>query len=180
MTTIVNLFGGPGSGKSTLAAGLFYEMKKRGMSVELVTEFVKDWAWEGKPIDIYSQPVIMGNQIQRETRLFGKVDYVITDSPVLIGGFYGEYYGLEGASRNSAFNYLNQRDDNGIKEINLFIPALASYQEQGRYQSKAEAEKIGTEMYDWLSKYGVWFTTVQTREPVDILKQFILRKPEAA
>ena len=41
MTYIINLIGSPGSGKSTLAALLFGEMKKRGYSVDLVTEYAK-------------------------------------------------------------------------------------------------------------------------------------------
>ena len=34
---IINIWGGPGVGKSTAAAGLFYEMKKLQLNVELVT-----------------------------------------------------------------------------------------------------------------------------------------------
>jgi hypothetical protein len=41
MTKIINLFGGPGIGKSTQAAGLYYEMKKLNMNVEMPYEFPK-------------------------------------------------------------------------------------------------------------------------------------------
>lgn len=37
----INLFAGPGTGKSTTAAGVFFEMKRSGMSVEYVTEYAK-------------------------------------------------------------------------------------------------------------------------------------------
>jgi len=40
-TKVINLFAGPGAGKSTTAAGLFAEMKRANVDVELVTEYVK-------------------------------------------------------------------------------------------------------------------------------------------
>ena len=43
---VINLVGGPGCGKSTTAAGLFYELKRRDYSVELVTEYAKSRVWE--------------------------------------------------------------------------------------------------------------------------------------
>jgi len=46
MTTIINLFSGPSGGKSSIAAGLFYKMKRNGLSVELVPEVAKDYVYE--------------------------------------------------------------------------------------------------------------------------------------
>ena len=43
----INIYGGPGVGKSTLAASIFAFMKKRGDNVELVQEFVKQFAYLG-------------------------------------------------------------------------------------------------------------------------------------
>jgi pantothenate kinase len=43
-TTIINVYGGPGAGKSTSAAYLYYLLKVAGKNVELVREYVKDWA----------------------------------------------------------------------------------------------------------------------------------------
>jgi len=38
MATHINLFGSPGAGKSTNRARLFYELKKRQLKVEEITE----------------------------------------------------------------------------------------------------------------------------------------------
>jgi nucleoside-triphosphatase THEP1 len=46
MTTIINLYGWPGVGKSALVAKTFTTMKDIGYNVELVSEYVKQWAWE--------------------------------------------------------------------------------------------------------------------------------------
>ena len=66
---IVNLFGGPGSGKSTTAAGLFYEVKKLKLNVELVTEYAKDAVWEKRHNLLDDQIYIFAKQQRRISRL---------------------------------------------------------------------------------------------------------------
>lgn len=85
MTIIINLFGAPGCGKSTTAAGLFYYMKLAGKEVELVTEFAKDLTWAERTDELNNQLFVSGNQWNRLTRLLGKVDYIVTDAPILAG-----------------------------------------------------------------------------------------------
>src|ERR1019366_3530915 len=96
-TLVINLFGSPGSGKSTLAADLFSEMKKHDYQVEMVREWVKLWAWEGRSMSYADQVIVFGNQVHEETSLYGKVDMIITDSPLILSGFY------EDANHNSRF-----------------------------------------------------------------------------
>jgi tRNA uridine 5-carbamoylmethylation protein Kti12 len=81
MTTVINLFGGPGTGKSTLATNLFYIMKSKDINVELVREYVKSWAYNNREPKEYDLIYLLGKQSSYETQLYGKVDYVVTDSP---------------------------------------------------------------------------------------------------
>ena len=85
---VINVIAGPGAGKSTLASGLYHEAKRRGWSVELVTEVAKDLVWEGRHCALSNQAYVFGRQIQRLHRLIGQVDYVITDSPILLSAIY--------------------------------------------------------------------------------------------
>ena len=48
VTTVINLFGAPGSGKSVNASKIYAALKETGLDAELVTEYVKQWAWEGR------------------------------------------------------------------------------------------------------------------------------------
>jgi len=64
MTTVINILGGSGCGKTTTAAGLFYEMKKQRISCELVQEFVKIWAYEGRDIFQRDQALILEKHMQ--------------------------------------------------------------------------------------------------------------------
>ena len=87
-TKVVNFFAPPGSGKSTTAAGTFFKMKLLGLNVELVTEFAKDMCWAGRHQEMYNQVYIISKQFHKMYRLIGQVDYIITDSPLLLGLIY--------------------------------------------------------------------------------------------
>lgn len=87
---VVNLFGAPGAGKSTGAAYVFSQLKAAGINAELVTEFAKDKVWEETKAVFDNQAYIFGKQYFRISRLEGKVDVVITDSPILLSAFYNK------------------------------------------------------------------------------------------
>ena len=91
-TKIINLFGPSGCGKSSGAAYIFSKLKMIGISCELVPEYAKDKVWEGNK-EIFlpeNQVYIFGKQYYRISRLIGKVDYVITDSPILLSNVYNK------------------------------------------------------------------------------------------
>ena len=77
-TKIVNFYGGPSVGKSTSAAYCFAALKQRGINSELIREFVKEYCWQGRPLDTYSQFYFLGKQIHKESMVLGKVDIAIT------------------------------------------------------------------------------------------------------
>jgi len=92
MSLIINFFGGPGIGKSTQASGLFTKMKKNQMNVEQTYEFPKLMAWEENYSAVKDQFYITANQHRNITRLYNKVDYIIVDSPIILGLIYKERY----------------------------------------------------------------------------------------
>lgn len=90
-TKVINLFGNPGSGKSTTASYLFSELKAKGYEVELVVDVAKDLVWDNDLYRLSNQLLVFSNQLQKLDRLIDKVDYAITDSPLLMQiGFYKE------------------------------------------------------------------------------------------
>lgn len=135
---IINLFAGPGCGKSTTAAGLFYEMKLRHMNVELVTEYAKDKTWEEHDSALADQLYILAKQHRRISRLKGKVDWVVTDGPILQGLAYvpDDYFAhfkplvLEMVNTYNNHNILLQRDSS------------VTYQSQGRSQDLHGAQRM--------------------------------------
>lgn len=142
-TYVVNLFGGPGSGKSTTAAGLFYEMKKRGESVELVREYCKPWAWRGWPINKWDGLHFLGSELYAQSTLYGKVDTIITDAPLYIMAVYERMYNAGSQLILRAVEDLvNQQENEGIYQVNCMVNREKAYVPAGRNETEAQARKV--------------------------------------
>jgi deoxyadenosine/deoxycytidine kinase len=144
-TTIINLYGGPGAGKSTSAAYFYYLLKTQHVNVELVREYVKDWAWEGRNISTYDQIYFLGKQVRRESMLYGKVDYIVTDSPVFMNLYYAQRYctpTLAEGVRASTLAFYRQAAEDGHKHIHILLNRNKPYLSEGRYQTEQEAKEI--------------------------------------
>lgn len=127
---IINLFGAPGAGKSTGAAYVFSQLKAAGVNAELVTEFAKDKVWEGTKAVFENQAYIFGKQYFRISRLEGKVDVVITDSPILLSAFYNDNDHVLGEEFDKlvskVFDYYN-RIDVFVHRVKPFNGDFAGY-----------------------------------------------------
>lgn len=153
MTTYINLFGGPGVGKSTLAAELFSRLKKLGKSVELVTEFAKDLVWENRRETLQIQPYVSMKQFRNLARLKGKVDYVITDSPIMKDSVYARRYARE---LPQAYHELLYFLHNNLGDsINILLTRQYDYKQNGRYQTEHEAIDIDKELRFMLELYEI-------------------------
>lgn len=91
-TLLVNLHGGPGAGKTTLAHELTADLSKAGVLTEYVPERAKELVWEGRRdlLDgtVGNQELVTGEQWSRISRLLGKVEAIVTDSPIELGAIY--------------------------------------------------------------------------------------------
>lgn len=143
-TTVINLFGGSGCGKSTTAALLFARMKLLGMHVELVREYVKYWAWNDRKVKEHDQLYLLGKQSAYESMLYGKVDYIVTDSPVLLAGLYQEIRsnGQENYVTEAAKSFLSQSRRNGVSYRNFFLERSKPFDTRGRWETEEEAKEI--------------------------------------
>jgi len=132
---IINLFGEPGAGKSTIAAGLFYLMKIHGYEVELVTEFAKDLTWSERYIDLNDQLMVTANQHNRIHRLKKKVDYIITDSPIIAGILYypKDYF--------PSYVTLLQEIHHSYNNTNILLKRIKKYNKNGRNQTEKQAKE---------------------------------------
>jgi hypothetical protein len=146
---VINFFAGPGSGKSTCAAGVFTAMKHRDIKCELVTEYAKDMTYENRHLTLSDQLYMLAKQNQRLKRLEGKVDYAITDSPLIMGLVYQ----VEGYYEN--FAPLVKEIFNSYDNVNFFIERLKKYQTYGRNQTEEQAKGKDLEIIHLLAKYSI-------------------------
>ena len=166
-TTVVNFFGGPGTGKSTLACDLFGLLKRHGTNVELVREYVKEWAWEGRRIKPFDQFYITAKQFRRESLLYNKVEYVITDSPILIGPFYEFYYNETDIVLPSVRSLIEHLKSYNVEHKNFFIQRNKPYVQEGRYESENEARNIDKHMRAYLDTLGIKYYYINDREDTE-------------
>lgn len=153
MTTVINLLGSPSTGKSTLACELFAKMKYQGYNVELVREVAKELAWEGRVPTAFDQMYIIGEQIKRESSLYGKVDYIITDSPIILGGFYMEYNHKEKFMTPMIKEFYNFSQTQNIMFLNYFLSRTQEYCPKGRFQTEEEAKLIDTALEIYVAEH---------------------------
>lgn len=136
MSTVINLWGGPGTGKSTTAAELFALMKHDGYSVELVREYAKELVWAGKPL---IQKDILEVQSQRMLDLLGKVDYIITDSPLNLTKYYNKEWIFDGSMETLL------AIDACFEHVNVLLLRVKPFVQAGRLQNELEAIAVD----DW-------------------------------
>lgn len=167
MTKIINFYAGPGTGKSTCAAGLFYLMKVNQFNVELVTEYAKDMVWSGRTNMFEYQEYIFAKQRHRIERLIGKVDYIITDSPINLGHFYmpkGAPYDQFGTFIDACFNEYDN--------LNILLTRSHAYDPIGRCQTEAEAIQIDKDILNFLNQKNIEYVSIPANEdtPVTLLQ----------
>lgn len=184
MSTIINLYGGPGTGKSTSAAYLFYLLKAQGKDTELVREYVKDWAWEGRSISTYDQIYLLGKQVRRESMLYNKVDFIVTDAPIMLGIYYASRFSPLSVSegvRAMTLAYYRQAAEDGHIHHHVFLERTKPYNQAGRYQTEDQAKNIDNGLYGMLGDLRIPFNKCGTqREDLDnLLSTLKVSNPKA-
>jgi hypothetical protein len=174
-TKIINLTAGPGTGKSTSASYLYYLLKSKQYSVELVREYVKAWAYEERPINNYDQIYFLGKQTRYESQLYGKVDYIVTDSPVMLGVYYAQKYCspvLAEGVKNITLALYEQAAEDGHTHINVFLNRSKPYVKLGRYQNEEQAKQIDKDIKKMLDELKFEYIESETSEE-DLNKLFL-------
>ncbi|MEY8573160.1 hypothetical protein AALD01_01945 [Oscillospiraceae bacterium 21-37] len=147
---VVNLFGAPGSGKSTGAAYVFSKLKLAGVNAELVTEFAKDKVWEDNRLALANQAYLFGEQYYRLTRLDGKVDVAVSDSPLLLSNFY-----VNDVVLGDEFEGLVKKVFLSFTSLNAMIKRVKEFDPVGRIHNEKQSDTLFTIMKNYLDHNGV-------------------------
>lgn len=154
-TKVINLFSGSGTGKSTLAMRLTSELKLRGIHAEYVPEYMKNLAWEERFPQKFDQISIFGQQAKQESLLYEKVDFIFTDSPLLLVPFYEEFLTDQKIVEPAAFNFIKYAEKHGVSYHNFWLERIDTFDTNGRFESQEEAIKVDKALRKWLDKHNV-------------------------
>src|SRR5210317_373958 len=180
-TIIINLFGGPGSGKSTVASGLFYTFKSKGITCDNPYEFPKQVAWEDNNSQITDQLYILANQHRGIVRSYGKVNYIILDSPLLLSSVYKTGYTGEYPAKfyNDTFDKMVLELFNSYENINIFLDrADRQFQQEGRFQSQTESLEYDEKIKKVLEDNDIPYHNVKVgdnelRRIIEVIRSYI-------
>lgn len=169
-TLIVNLFGVPGAGKSTGASYIFYKLKSQGLNVELITEFAKDKVWEQNVEALKNQTYVFGEQSFKLSRCFGKVDAIITDSPLPLSILYNQDPRLTENFNKSVMDVFNS-----YRNINYLIERTKPYNPIGRLQTEKESDALMSSILNLFKERGISYQSVKgNAEGYDIIVKNVL------
>ena len=169
-TICVNLFAGAGAGKSTCASGVFSLLKHHNVNAELITEYAKDLVWEGRLHLNRSDIEIFTEQLKRQHRLKGKVDVMITDSPILLSSIYVQPF-------DELFHATVMREFKKYNNLNFFIERVKPYMKIGRAETKNGAKAIDNRVVEFLDNEQLTYEKrLGDNETVNYITGLILGK----
>lgn len=174
MTAVISLYAGPCAGKSTSAAYIYAKLKAQGKSVEIVREYIKDWVWDGRVPTTYDQFYILGKQIRRESSLLGKVDVIITDSPVWLCGYYSNSVSpplIKAGVESCIQGYYQQVKIDNHRHVHVWVNRPPTFDPEGRWHTEEQSKYIDIELKPYLTDRGINLTEVYA--DFDSLDEFI-------
>lgn len=167
-TIVINAFGGPCAGKTTACWEIASELKKRGITCEYVSEYTKDLIYDGKMYmlddTMFHQQMILCEQRHRLDRLLGKVNVIVTDSPLFLSIVYA-------SDRTDEYitHVLNVFND--YNNFNFIIERGSDeFQQAGRKQNFEESLQKDREIKELLDKYNIKFSSYERNTVSKIIK----------
>jgi len=145
-TLVVNFFAGPGTGKSSMMASVFAALKWDGVNCEMAHEYAKEKVWEESLAILDDQVYVFAKQNHKIKRLIGKVDIIITDSPLLLSLIYGKN------ERDSFKEFVSDTHDS-YNNLNFFLTRCKAYNPKGRVQNEVKAKALDVTICKMLEDY---------------------------
>ncbi|NDD83741.1 hypothetical protein EB118_23125 [bacterium] len=159
---VVNFMGAPGVGKSTVTALTFAEIKCMHKSVELVQEYAKQLVWQSRFDELNNQWFVSNSQYKMLKAVDSKVEWICTDSPLLLGLFYNRYHKDNVCNVEKTERMIMSRI-NEFDNVYIFLErGDFPYETQGRIHTIDESDEIQNQLKDLLDTIGVSYLTVKS------------------
>ncbi len=154
----INLFGGPGIGKSTTRSQIFYELKKRNLIIEEIVEFAKTATYKKDYVTLSDQIYVFGQQHHMHHVLDNQVDYVVTDSPFLMGLVYTD----QSLNGYNILKKLMITQHKSYDTLNILLTRDHAFQDYGRTQNEEQSIKIHNDIKNLLDKANITYEEISS------------------
>jgi len=174
-TTVINLLGGSGIGKSTTASKLFGTMKDKKFNVELVREYIKEWCWAERVITPFIQSITYGVQLEKESQLYNKLDFIVTDSPLLLYPIYQKYNYGHDAIKQQILADMNVAKDMNVDHINFILSRTKDFDTKGRFETEDQAKEVDVLVRSFMIDNNIPFVdvTCEDNKRVEFILDYI-------
>jgi hypothetical protein len=162
-----------------MASHLFSLLKYKGVNCELINEFAKEKTWENNSTALSDQFYITACQHYKQHILIGKVDVIITDSPIILGLFYYKDQVLINPlyDTNKLYKELVLAIFHQQNNMNYFVNRDKPYNPNGRNQTEEQAKELDRTIKEYLDKHFIHYTNViGVEEDIEIIRDEILGK----
>lgn len=175
MTIVIGFIGGACVGKSLLSALVFAELKMKHHNVELVQEFAKQLVWQNRLDELNNQYQVTMEQYHMIKPLDNCVEYVVCDSPLLLGLFYNRY-NTENVSNVEKTQSMIINKMKEFKNIYIFLERNPEYPftQEGRLQNEEQAKQVDIQMKQLLHEFDIpYLSVVSSKDSVSKIIDYI-------
>jgi nicotinamide riboside kinase len=158
---LINFVGAPSVGKSTISALTFVKLKTNHHSSELVQEYAKQLVWSENFEDLSNQWYVSKKQYEMLKAVYGKVDYLVTDSPLILGLHYNRYHkdNVSDIKKTETMILSKMKEFNNVYILlkrNTNIP----YEKIGRIHNEQQSMEIEKNLKNILDEFNIKYLEI--------------------
>lgn len=166
-TRVLNFWSGPGAGKSTTKAGTFFLLKALGEKAAQIEEYATERSVEEDWETLANQRKVTKKQEKRQARFVGKVNWLVTDSPLVLGCIYGRGEYATPEFYKEVWSLFDRYEN-----INVWIDRVKPYQRYARHHDEDEARLLDIKLRS-LCNHIVDFTVAGDEQAPEKVVQYL-------
>lgn len=172
---LINFVGAPSCGKSTISALAFVKLKTAHKSSELVQEYAKQLVWAENYEDLSNQWYVSKKQYEMLKAVYGKVNYLVTDSPLILGLHYNRYHQDNVCDVQKTEKMILSKM-NEFNNVYIFLTRNKSipYEKIGRIHNEKQSMEIEKILKDLLNELNLQYLEITSDiDNIDQILEYI-------